>query len=100
VPADEATERATSEAAAQFEQQRAKLVKMCWTPALNKPGPPVTKFRMHVLFDGQGQQVGRSFLEAGNVKAGVAQCVNITLPALTVTPAGTKLTLDVPLSLP
>jgi hypothetical protein len=100
MPTDEATDRATLEATAQFESARADLVKKCWVPAASKPGPATTKFRMHLLLDSQGRQMGRSFLESGAVKPGVAQCVNVTLASVSVTPPGARLTLDVPLALP
>jgi hypothetical protein len=44
--------------------------------------------------------MGRSFLEAGSVRPGVAQCVNVALAPIAVSAPGARVTLDVPLQLP
>jgi hypothetical protein len=101
-PSPTAMDAARSEVTRQFEAARLDLVKRCWEPlATKRPDPTTTNFTLHVLFDANGEQLGRSFLEkGGTIRGGVAQCVGLTLPQLRVPPLGARLTLEIPLSLP
>jgi hypothetical protein len=98
VPSSGLTSRVSDEAAAQFNRAREGIVKKCIDEST--AGPAVSHFRMHLIVDGQGEQLGRSFLESGAARTGLAQCANAALPSITVTPPGARVTVEVPVTLP
>jgi hypothetical protein len=85
-----------------LEAQRAELLRLCWTPAVQKtPEPSKAVFRYNMSFDPQGRQVSLGISEIrGESRTDVAQCLRSRPVSLRIPPPGAFANVDVMLAFP
>lgn len=87
------------EVSAYLAREKRRLVQRCWDPA-HSSTVKSAHFRLHLLLDAEGQELGHSFLEDGASLPGAAQCLNMALGPVKIRPSGARSTVEVPFEVP
>lgn len=94
--------RVIQEATAVLDKQKKTLSDKCLAPSLaKKPEPAKVKYIFNLTFDASGKIIARGVTEdRETARPEVLACVSENFPAVTVTPPGQSVLVDVPLELP
>lgn len=95
-----AAERAAHDAL--LGEKKRTLLPKCWQPALaQRPEPAIAKFRLNMMFDAQGREVGRGLHEDRSaIRTDVANCIRNQAMTLQISPPGVPVSVTVPLDFP
>lgn len=90
------------EAVASLDKHKKALSEKCLAPSLaKKPEPAKVKYTFNLTFDASGKIIARGVSEdRETARPEVLACVSENFPALTITPPGQSVLVDVPLELP
>ncbi|WP_437718756.1 hypothetical protein WMF45_21455 [Sorangium sp. So ce448] len=94
--------RAEGDAAKELEARRSLFVKQCWEPSLRKnPAPARARYIFNMTFDASGNEIARGISEVrGMDRPDAAQCLRMMPLGLVVSPPGTRVSVEIEMTLP
>lgn len=89
-------------AAKELEARRSLFVKQCWEPSLRKnPAPARARYIFNMTFDASGNEIARGISEVrGMDRPDAAQCLRMMPLGLAVPPPGTRVSVEIEMTLP
>ncbi|WP_437594062.1 hypothetical protein [Sorangium sp. So ce1000] len=94
--------RVEADVAKALEARRSLFVKQCWEPSLRKnPDPARAKYIFNMTFDASGKEIARGISEVrGMDRPDAAQCLRMMPLGLGVPPPGTRVSVEIEMTLP
>ncbi|WP_437978725.1 hypothetical protein WMF11_21260 [Sorangium sp. So ce295] len=94
--------RVEGDAAKGLEGRRSLFVKQCWEPSLRKnPAPARARYIFNMTFDASGNEIARGISEVrGMDRPDAAQCLRMMPLELVVPPPGTRVSVEIEMTLP
>ncbi|WP_437767443.1 hypothetical protein WMF27_19115 [Sorangium sp. So ce281] len=94
--------RVEGDAARELEARRSLFVKQCWEPSLRKnPAPARARYIFNMTFDASGNEIARGISEVrGMDRPDAAQCLRMMPLELIVPPPGTRVSVEIEMTLP
>ncbi|WP_437820685.1 hypothetical protein [Sorangium sp. So ce1078] len=101
-PPGELYKRVQADAVRALEARRSLFVKQCWEPSLRKsPAPARAKYLFSMTFDESGKEIARGISEVrGMERPDAAQCLRMIPLGIGVPPPGTRVAVEVEMTLP
>ncbi|XXX82166.1 hypothetical protein WMF30_25735 [Sorangium sp. So ce134] len=94
--------RVEADAARALEARRSLFVKQCWEPSLKKsPTPARARYLFNMTFDESGREIARGISEVrGMERPDAAQCLRMIPLGIGVPPPGTRVAVEIEVTLP